>query len=40
MDIQHVTGKANLVTDCLSRAILGAIHLLLNPDVQVPRSAV
>jgi len=29
-DIQHVAGKANLVGDCLSRAIVGAVHLGLD----------
>lgn len=27
MDIQHVAGKTNLVTDCLSRAIVVTVHL-------------
>ncbi|KAJ8388112.1 hypothetical protein AAFF_G00147300 [Aldrovandia affinis] len=29
-DIQHVAGKSNLVADCLSRAVVGAVQLGLD----------
>ena len=29
-DVQHVAGKANLVADCLSRTVVGAVHLGLD----------
>ena len=29
-DIQHVAGKSNLVADCLSRVVVGAVHLGLD----------
>lgn len=29
-DIQHVAGRANVVADCLSRAIVDAVHLGLH----------
>ena len=49
-DIQHVAGKTNIVADCLSRAMVGAVHLGLDythmaaeqatdPDVQALRTA-
>ena len=49
-DIQHVAGKTNLVTDCFSPAIVGAVQIWLDythmaadqstdPDVQSIRTA-
>ena len=29
-DIQHIAGKANVVADCLSRAVIGAVQLGLD----------
>ena len=29
-DIQRVAGKTNLVADCLSRVVVGAVHLGLD----------
>ena len=29
-DIRHIAGKSNVVADCLSRAVVGAIHLGLD----------
>ena len=36
MDIQHVAGKSNMVADCLSRAVVGAVQL----DLDYSRMAV
>ena len=49
-DLQHVAGKDNQVADCLSRAVVGAVHLGLDynciaadqttdPDVQLLRTS-
>ena len=49
-DLQHVAGKGNQVADCLSRAVVGAVHLGLDynrivadqttdPDVQLLRTS-
>ena len=50
-DIRHVAGKTNVVADCLSRGIAGAVHLGIDyarmaadqatdPDVQAYRTAI